>query len=481
MTEFMYRFRSVGKLLGEHGISGELQDQYIFFASPEQLNDPLEGYKDIYFQGDSIVWKNLIKHYLRCLINSSIDFSCAKVGELPIKKTGVFASSFYATDALNKLNSDIFAKLCSEPVINDFISAISFDRKVRRWELLIYIQTLHYYFLDIVFESLYEVGVLTEPVNYFPSDRSAILKLIKTSTAIISAKDKITEEDELGFLKSCLSNSEKQLLTQLEKDGKGREFWFFLLFEYPETFCRDIEKLLYPAWYTACFMSSCADSSIWGSYGGNHRDVCLKFRTEITDAGKFIELTAPNGQDRNGISKGKVKFKFYEVSYEKSFVAIDFFRSLGHLPVPILNRTWLVGENKELSPCHDDIFSEVESWRDNYWKNFYHAATVKLSAWNREKESRLLLYSSINNLESNSDRKLHYDFDLLEGIIFGINTPTETKLQTIKTIKQKCAEHERADFSFYQARYDEQSREIIHYKLESIKVGFKKSPNDDKS
>jgi len=477
MTEFMYRFRPVDRLLGENYVEGELQEQYIFFASPEQLNDPLEGYKDIYFHGDRIVWKNLIKHYLRCLIESSIDFTCAKAGELPVKKAGVFASAVYATEAMNNLNTYIFSKLSNEPIINEFISAISLDRKVRRWELIIYVQTLHFYFLDIIFESFYEKGILTEPLKYFPTDRASTLNNIKTSASIISSKAQLTAEQELDFLKSYQANNERMLLTKLRKDGRGREYWFFLLFEYPETFCRDIEKLMYPDWYTACFMSSCSDSSIWGSYGGNHKDVCLKFRTQTNSNGTYIELTAPNGQDRNGITKGQVGFKFYEVSYEKDFVNIDFFQSLGHLPMPVLTETWFAGENKQLSPCGNEMLSESDNWRKNYWQNFYHAATVKLRAWNREKESRLILTSSINNLGNANDRKLRYNFESLEGIIFGINTTTENKLKIIKCIEQQCKALQRTNFSFYQARYDEQSREINYYKLESIKVGFSASSN----
>ena len=38
--ESFYRFRKVNGLFGEHK---ELEHQSIYFASPEELNDPLEG------------------------------------------------------------------------------------------------------------------------------------------------------------------------------------------------------------------------------------------------------------------------------------------------------------------------------------------------------------------------------------------------------------------------------------------------------
>ena len=57
-----YRFRSIDNLVGEK--YNELENQSIYFASPNQLNDPMEGFKDLVFNGDSITYKNLFKHYL---------------------------------------------------------------------------------------------------------------------------------------------------------------------------------------------------------------------------------------------------------------------------------------------------------------------------------------------------------------------------------------------------------------------------------
>jgi hypothetical protein len=44
MVRPFYRFRSVDALLGERA---ELDSQEIYFASPAELNDPMEGFKDL--------------------------------------------------------------------------------------------------------------------------------------------------------------------------------------------------------------------------------------------------------------------------------------------------------------------------------------------------------------------------------------------------------------------------------------------------
>ena len=62
----VYRFRSMEYLLGEE--YQELEKQAIYFASPDQLNDPMEGLRDIVWRGDRIVWTNFLKHYIYCLV-----------------------------------------------------------------------------------------------------------------------------------------------------------------------------------------------------------------------------------------------------------------------------------------------------------------------------------------------------------------------------------------------------------------------------
>jgi len=63
----IYRFRSAEALLDRFH---ELENQEIYFASPPELNDPLEGFKDLFWKGDVIVWTNLIRHYLLCLMQA---------------------------------------------------------------------------------------------------------------------------------------------------------------------------------------------------------------------------------------------------------------------------------------------------------------------------------------------------------------------------------------------------------------------------
>ena len=55
----LYRFRSTDRVLNYK----EIENNYFYFASPSQQNDPMEGYIDFFWKGDWIAWMGLFKHY----------------------------------------------------------------------------------------------------------------------------------------------------------------------------------------------------------------------------------------------------------------------------------------------------------------------------------------------------------------------------------------------------------------------------------
>ncbi|MNR38225.1 hypothetical protein D3C85_1563080 [compost metagenome] len=69
-----------------------------------------------------------------------------------------------------------------------------------------------------------------------------------------------------------------------------------------------------------------------------------------------------------------------------------------------------------------------------------------------------------------SDRTLKYNFESLEGIIFGIKTSDSDKIALMQKIKQLCSEHGSRSFKFYQARYDQVDKTIRYYELDKLKL-----------
>ena len=57
----VYRYRPMRNLIGEFR---ELEKQELALSSPRHFNDPLEGYQDVFWKGDEVLWENLLRHYL---------------------------------------------------------------------------------------------------------------------------------------------------------------------------------------------------------------------------------------------------------------------------------------------------------------------------------------------------------------------------------------------------------------------------------
>ena len=54
MTKTLFRMRSMDKLIGKE--FKELHSRTIYFAKPDELNDPLDGSRSYFWDGDEIVW-----------------------------------------------------------------------------------------------------------------------------------------------------------------------------------------------------------------------------------------------------------------------------------------------------------------------------------------------------------------------------------------------------------------------------------------
>ena len=65
----IYRFRSVDVLIGPHK---ELYRQTIYLAKPDQLNDLAEDTVNVVWEGDEILWSNLITYYWRSFFISAV-------------------------------------------------------------------------------------------------------------------------------------------------------------------------------------------------------------------------------------------------------------------------------------------------------------------------------------------------------------------------------------------------------------------------
>ncbi|MGK2740744.1 hypothetical protein ACSHT0_07595 [Tepidicaulis sp. LMO-SS28] len=479
MSDRLYRFRTLERLVNK----GELEKQEIFFASPETLNDPMEGFRDFFWLGDAVIWGNLFRHYILCLdhvfVHSLVageSYSISR-NDIPVFNIDDDHKTQQLVDRKSKLADEFLHHALIMRLI-EFLKNKS--TPTRREELSIYLRMAH----PIALLTIQKINIDSGLTTYEKTSgrENALLEsMMKHATQTI---DKIAQIEA-----TSTSNEASDLITKLfraqheiESDVRFIHLYSqdekslspnknFVLIEFPSEYIIQIEKLAHPSWFTACFMEECHDSSVWGHYGDSHTAACLIFRTEPVNGIKTLRLTMPVGLGNNGIIKRTTLLQFHKVTYESKHQPIDFFRSLGVSPIPSVLKTWYTNLAGERSECGTHIFDREQQseWRSRYWADLYSSLTRKLEAWRNEQEQRLISTSDLLDLSAPSSRIVHYDFSDLEGIIFGIKTPMDMKARICEIIEDKCRHEGRKDFKFFQAFYSSETGRIEHREMSLLK------------
>lgn len=460
MTEHLYRFRSKNYMLEE------LQNQEIYFATRKELNDPIEGFKDMFWNGDEVIWGNFFKHYLLCLEHVfnlfMIHGEDCKIDDstIPVLKT--------AKDLPTKIYSDLYKEICELFLSNETVKILlkSFvyrTNPMHQKELCFYLKQLHLYALNTIFTVYEKHSIMPKRPDNDPLRQEGVRDFFD-SYITDWINDKEAEHLGIGdaseWFYAYVRNIYSQHTLIIKYNSQihsTQKNWCFILAEFHEKYIEQLEKLVHPEWYVASFSANCSNPSMWGHYGDHHKGICLKFRTNLFQGKPYIKLHRINGwsstKEKSGPIYGDVDHQFYKVDYTKRYPEIDFFKSLGCITMPNLSE-WYRDEKGNKSSCADVVYEDEEKWRDKYWADFQSGQTTKLEDWSYEEEYRLILRQGmVNDFSGKTHRKLKYNFKALEGIVFGIETPEQDKLEVIKIIEDKCHLENRNDFKFYQAYY----------------------------
>lgn len=474
MSDFVYRFRTIEKLL-EHK---ELETQSIYFSPPHSLNDPIENYKDIFWYGDEILWTNLLKNYLLCLQDINILIRLKGIDqtttadEIPVFTTYDALPTQIYKDKMKKIFDEFFG----HEKIKSLIKGLSNRKNIRRNELLFYLETIHVFCLNLINKHDQTI----KDSNKSNIDPNLLLNgnileegfFDLINQEITKFNDECNIEDV--FFSITQKTTHQQKILNVLKAGKLEEGRKFYCYDFPQHYVRQIEQLMFWPWYTACFSNIPNNSSMWGYYTDGHKGVCLKFKTTIHEGrrGIFLKTTTGYGGSKNGITKhyGQVFFELHNINYEAKVRPIDFFKFIGRLPYPALINQWYSDENKNMSPLIKDVINGQEEWRTNYWKTFYSNIPIKTQEWKHEEEARLIHISILSGDIAHEDRILNYNFNDLEGVIFGLNTTDEHKVEVIKIVHDLCIKNNRSDFNFYQASYNNRSGKIDINKVDLLQL-----------
>lgn len=462
MTSF-YRFRSLNALLGQRQ---ELESQEIYFAAPEELNDPMEGHKDLIWTGDEIVWRNWLRHYLLCLVQT---FSAAQIlgqdYQPSLSRGFVFSSaSSLPSEALRTTYEEVCRGFLSREHIRDLPSLLAgCQTPLRREGVEFILSAVHGIAISTILGVHRKNGRLPPHMPNSTDDGAAInpvASLVRVLEQLKNNGDSINQETLSRLFQASSDLRKHHALGQYVGSDETTRALHSLFHVYPDEYLDALGELVYFNWVTACFMSGePTDAALWAHYGDNHQGVCLQFAAQEGPAGPVIQLRGPIGwHSEKGAAVptyGDLKLPFEKVSYVDRLPEIDFFRSIGRLPIPKLNETWYRGESGERSICGEDLAGNNEqAWRDRYLKAFGQLMKTKLTAWRSEAEYRLALASPLGTFDDPARRKLTYRFSDLSSIVFGIRTRIDDKRRIIEIIDKKCRESGRPLFDFGQATYN---------------------------
>ncbi len=420
---FFYRFRSIDTLLGERQ---ELEQQQVYFCPPDELNDPVEGYKDLFWQGDEIVWRNLIRHYLLCLTQAVALASVAGKDYSPDLSRGfVFTTpSSLPTDRFK----DIYQRICAA-----FFSAHTLDQipallakrtfPFRREELEFCLRGLHAVAINSVIKIFREENLMPPASAASPAPEFSEKTVVDGLTRVLNAINGSNIDSEALcqlFTAATHFHRQEELIRYLGATNELARAWHSIFYAFPERYVDSLGDLVYFDWYTACFVADPAHAAMWGNYGNGHKGVCLKFRAEERHGQpptlRMRGITAWHaGPGGSGPTYGDLVLPFEKMTYTDKLAEIDFFRSIGRISVGALKSEWYTDSDGRISGCAEHVFAQTNGWHQRYWADFHAMTITKLQDWRHEDEYRLILMSPLGTFHESKDRKLTYHFSDLEG------------------------------------------------------------------
>jgi Protein of unknown function (DUF2971) len=382
-------------------------------------------------------------------------------GELPVSWDG----KAFASPLAQQTSGEITARFFGNAQVTDYVGKIADPtEKIPRAELQFHLQALHLIALDSI------VAV--------QESRGKVLAKTRRPDALQPLLEKLAQADftqrpEGLFDVMALTTSQVALVQKYSQAADATaENGNFLVLDFPGEYLKAIEWLVFPNWYTACFMSECHNSAVWGHYGGYHGGVCLIFSADEREGVSCLPLNGIIGMSTHGPARGAQQMKFWPVEYAKGFGEINFFRSLGRLSANALNSMWYTDAQGKVSECMEDLVRDERAWRARYWANCYRDLVRKTSDWAYEHEYRLILTDGAFTGHADPATRIYtYDFASLKGLIFGINTKIAHKLKIIRIIEKKCRDSHRTDFKFYQAVYSSRSKAVEHREMNLLRFG----------
>lgn len=453
--QLFYRFRTL-KNIFEYK---ELENLEIYFASTDELNDPMEAYKDVIFQGDIIMWHNLFKNYILCLSRFIL------VNRLKGNPNKIVEISSF--DILNPVDNfvysnayyDLFVKIYKtfRKYYTKYIDDIfKDDDKVTTEALKVYLFIMNIIILEIIFSHLYK-KIADKSIKFVKN------KIKENIDFLLKYKNDIEHhynETSCPVLAMQFFDNifYKKSFNKTRFPFNVKLYEYILYGKFIDEYVNYLANFVRVKNYTASFNTDVTNPVMWSHYTENHNGICLIYKS-IDNKMEFFK----NKTNKKNIPLKNITLEFKKVNYKYEDNTVNFFY------------IFLRDKEEIKDNWHKDFLTNKKSkLYDNYKtnkqyiqneKNLHALPLYKTNHWNYEKEYRLIL-DERNELKK-EDKIYKYDFNYLDGIIFGMKTPLNEKLKIINIIKKLCKKNKKDfnTFKFYQAFMETKYQNINYYQI----------------
>lgn len=453
--QFFYRFRTL-KNIFEYK---ELENLEIYFASNEELNDPMEAYKTVIFQGDNIMWHNLFKNYILCLSRFMLANQLKGNPEELIQISSFNILNPFDDFQYTQLYYDLFNgiyKTFREHFTEDINNIFKENDKVTAEALKVYLLILNLLILEIIGSHLYKT-IINDSIDFIKKEKQETIKSLLIYKNELDSHFHDTVCTVLA--KQCFDELYLPCLTNKTRFPLSEELYQYLYYgRFIDEYIEYLSNFVRAKSYIASFNTDATNPVMWSHYTENHKGVCLIYKNINNKIKLFKDETYTETRPPKNIT-----LEFKKINYKYEDNTINFFYS------------FLNDDKKNKDNWYTDFLTNEKSNLYNNYKtneqyiqnekNLIALPLYKTKQWSYEEEYRLILDEK-NTLEQ-EDRKYKYAFRYLNGIIFGIKTPLNKKLEIIELIKKLCEKYNRniRTFKFYQAFYHNQYENINHYEL----------------
>lgn len=451
-----YRFRPP-QILPDKSVADELRARELYLGTLEQNNDPMDGMQDAYWEGDDVVWGNLIRHYCFCMLNAAYFVRMAGDSTL-FELDHVFARATPddLPDApIRQLFREFVDAVNADGAIRGLLAMLVDRKRLAKDELRLLLGMYHPRILTLLRETFRRNGhtdfMLGLELNKSPAslpDFEAVVR--QTDSHVLSALAGAAEQASrqmqlIGMYKHIHPSSEQRT---------AKKNLLTLIGNFHALYLDACVKAIYDEYYIACFTERNDNESMWGHYASGHRGVCLIFEFDEREGQLEMDM------------EESMRLALHRVQYSPYPPQVNVFESLGYLPQASLHKHWL-SLDERVSPLACTYSSS--EYRSSYWRVYADTISHKFPEWEREHEYRVVKSAWFSGRNSDSDKLMHYKEKHLKGIIFGMRTPVDLQLQIMEALDASLTSTQKAAFEFHIARYCTVKKALEISRLDLVK------------